>query len=69
MSAYSFQSHSKTSQIRVLNLADGSSCLLSDDHAASDPVWLGDDDVAFIKASTNGCTTIVSQSARADSPQ
>ncbi|KAJ6786005.1 hypothetical protein PWT90_02985 [Aphanocladium album] len=54
VSTYSFETHSKTAQIRILSLKDGSSHLVSEDTGASDPVWLSDNEVAFFKGSDKG---------------
>ncbi len=54
-SSYSFESHSKTSEIRVLDIATGETRLLSNDGAASEPKWLGDGhEVVWLKEGENG---------------
>ncbi|KIN04004.1 hypothetical protein OIDMADRAFT_194096 [Oidiodendron maius Zn] len=45
VSTYSFQFHSKTSEIRVLDIKTGQSKLLSSDGTASEPTWLLDNDL------------------------
>lgn len=62
VSSYSFKSHGKSSQIRVLNVKEGSSHLVSEDPAASEPFWITESDIAFLKPSDHGCTMLVSQS-------
>ncbi|UPK99270.1 hypothetical protein LCI18_010205 [Fusarium solani-melongenae] len=61
VSSYSFDKHAKSSQIRVLSIKDGSSHLISEDTAASDPIWIGKHEIAFIKTSDNGCSMLYSQ--------
>jgi dipeptidyl aminopeptidase/acylaminoacyl peptidase len=61
VSTYSFETHSKTSQIRVLSTRDGSSHLVSEDASAFEPVWLSEDEVIFFKPTDRGCTALVSQ--------
>lgn len=61
VSTYSFETHSKTFQIRVLNIRDGSSHLVSEDTAAGEPIWIGETEVAFIKNGDNGCSMLLSQ--------
>ena len=61
VSTYSFETHSKTSQIRVLSTRDGSSHLVSEDASAFEPVWLSKDEVIFFKPTDRGCTALVSQ--------
>lgn len=60
VSTYSFQSHSKTSEIRVLDLKTGQSELLSDGLTASEPTWLGDHNlVLWLKGGEKGTTGLV----------
>lgn len=61
MSSYSFETHSRSSSVRVLNIADGSSHIISEDPAASDPVWIAEKDVLYFKAGDKGCTNLWSQ--------
>lgn len=61
MSTYSFETHSKTAQIRVMNASDGTSALISEDLTASEPFWIGDSEIAYLKANDNGCTTLMYQ--------
>lgn len=42
VSTYSFENHSKKSEIRVLEVSTGNSFVLSDDEKASEPNWLGE---------------------------
>ncbi|KAG6219228.1 hypothetical protein E4U50_004881 [Claviceps purpurea] len=61
VSVYSFDTHSKSSQIRVLNTKEGTSHVVSKDSGASDPVWIGEKEVLYLKATENGCTMIMAQ--------
>ena len=61
MSSYSFETHSKSSSIRVLNIKDGCSHLVSEDPGASEPIWIGEKEVLYLKPGENGCTMIMSQ--------
>ncbi|GJN73134.1 hypothetical protein PLICBS_007210 [Purpureocillium lilacinum] len=61
VSSYSFETHSKSSSIRVLNIKDGSSHLVSEDPGASEPIWIGEKEVLYLKPGENGCTMIMSQ--------
>ncbi|RDL36839.1 uncharacterized protein BP5553_06191 [Venustampulla echinocandica] len=60
VSTYSFHSHSKTSEIRVLDIKTGQSELLTNDLAASEPTWLGDHNlVLWLKGGEKGTTELV----------
>ncbi|KPM45456.1 Dipeptidyl-peptidase 5 [Neonectria ditissima] len=61
VSTYSFETHSKSSQIRVLNINDGSSHLVSEDAGAAEPFWISEKEFAFIKTGDNGCSMLLSQ--------
>jgi pre-mRNA-splicing helicase BRR2 len=59
-SSYSFESHSKTSEIRVLDIASGQSTLLNNESKASEARWLGDGhEVVWLKEGENGNTSFV----------
>ncbi|KAL2757577.1 hypothetical protein ACRALDRAFT_2039978 [Sodiomyces alcalophilus JCM 7366] len=49
VSTYSFQTHSKTSQFRVLDIGTGNSSLLYEHNAYSDPNWVDDELILFLK--------------------
>lgn len=34
---------------------------MSEDSGASDPVWIGEKEVLYLKAAENGCTMIMAQ--------
>lgn len=58
--SYSFESHSKTSEIRILEIATGRSTLITNDPGASNPQWLGDgDQLVWLKSKANGNTSFV----------
>ena len=59
MSTYSFHDHKKTAQIRVLDIDSGDSQSLVEEPGASEPVWLEDDEVLYLKGGSNGSTTLV----------
>ena len=61
VSSYSFETHAKSSSIRVLNIKEGTSRVISEDLVATDPIWIGEQDVLFLKHGDNGCTMIMSQ--------
>ena len=60
ISTYSFESHSKTSEIRVLDLKNGQSKVLTKDVNASEPTWLGKDNLLlWLKGGERGTTSLV----------
>lgn len=60
VSTYSFDSHTKRSEIRLLDIATGQSRVLSSDTNVSEPVWLGDKDlVLWLKGGDKGTTSLV----------
>ncbi|EWY94252.1 hypothetical protein FOYG_07073 [Fusarium oxysporum NRRL 32931] len=61
ISSYSFESHSKSFQIRVLNIKDDSSHLVSEDAHVSDPIWIGEKEIALIRTNDNGCSSLYQQ--------
>lgn len=62
---YSFESHSKTNEIRVLDIATGRSALVTNDQGASNPQWLGDgDQLVWLKEKENGNTSFIIGDAR-----
>ncbi|KAG9236498.1 dipeptidyl-peptidase-like protein V precursor [Amylocarpus encephaloides] len=63
VTAYSFQTQKKTSEIRVLDIKTGRTKLLVNDAAASEPTWLGFDScVAWLKGAEKGTTELYSVS-------
>lgn len=61
VSSYSFETHSKSSQIRVLKPSDGSSQLVSEDASVYEPVWIGENEIAFLSPADRGCTALMAQ--------
>lgn len=60
VSTYSFQSHSKTSEIRLLDIKNGQSQLLCSEPGASEPTWLGEKNlVLWLKSGEKGTTELV----------
>lgn len=60
VSTYSFRTHSKTSEIRILDMKTGQSTLLTSDGRASEPTWLGDGDlVLYLQSAEKGATDLV----------
>ena len=59
--SYSFESHSKTNEIRVLDIRSGRSTLITNDSGASDPQWLDNssDRLIWLKVKGNGNTSLV----------
>ncbi|KAE8346850.1 hypothetical protein BDV24DRAFT_122319 [Aspergillus arachidicola] len=63
--SYSFESHAKTSEIRVLDITTGRSSLITNDPSASSPQWLGNDDrLIWLKTKANGNTSFIVGHAR-----
>lgn len=62
-SSYSFSSHSKTNEIFVLEIASGKTTLLTKDVKASEPKWLSDRDLVWLKETENGNTSFVVSNA------
>lgn len=67
MSTYSFHDHKKTAQIRILDIASGDSQSLVEEAGASEPVWLSDDEVLYLKSGSSGSTSLIIQ--RVGSPE
>lgn len=60
VSTYSFQSHSKTNEIRVLDIKTGQTKLLVSDLGVSEPTWLGEGSlVLWLKGGEKGTTNLV----------
>jgi len=67
VSTYSFQSHTKSAEIRILDIQNGQTKLLSSDSNASEPTWLGDKNlVLWLKGGEKGTTSLIL--ADADNP-
>jgi hypothetical protein len=60
VSTYSFQTHSKTNEIRALDIKTGQTTLLVSDLGASEPTWLGEGNlVLWLKGGEKGTTNLV----------
>jgi Tol biopolymer transport system component len=60
VSTYSFSSHSKTSEIRVLDIKTGQTKLVTNDAQASEPRWLGEKNlVLWLKGGEKGTTQLL----------
>lgn len=59
VSTYSFEEHTKKSEIRILDVASQQTTLVTDNKTASDPVWLDDDTIILLKSGENGATSVV----------
>lgn len=59
-SSYSFQSHTKATEICVLEVSTGAVTVLSRDPKASEPTWLGEGhELAWLKEGENGNTSVI----------
>ena len=64
VATYSFESHKKTNEIRVLNLATGQSTLITNEEKTSEPNWLGDKTELFwLKEAEKGHTKLIAGDA------
>ncbi|KAI9373192.1 Alpha/Beta hydrolase protein [Aspergillus egyptiacus] len=62
---YSFESHTKTNEIRVLDITTGRSALITNDAGSSSPQWLDNtDQLVWLKAKPNGNTSVIIGDAR-----
>ncbi|KAK5657091.1 hypothetical protein OQA88_3619 [Cercophora sp. LCS_1] len=59
VSSYSFETHKKTTQIRVLDIESGQSSVLVEDLAVSEPTWLSNDEFLYLGAGEKGTTSIM----------
>lgn len=59
VSTYSFDTHSKSSEIRVLDIKTGSSKVLSSDKGTSEPTWLEKDLLLWLKGGEKGTTNLI----------
>ena len=58
VSTYSFESHSKSAELRVLNIKTGQSTLLSDDLNASEPAWVEGNTAIWLSSGDKGVTNL-----------
>ena len=59
VSTYSFEEHSKKSEIRILDVASQQTSLVTDDKTASEPTWIDDDNILLLKSGDDGVTTVL----------
>ncbi|KAJ5899859.1 Helicase C-terminal [Penicillium taxi] len=58
--SYSFESHSKSNEIRVVDIESGRSALVTNDLSASNPQWLGGgNQLVWLKTKSNGNTSFI----------
>lgn len=58
VSTYSFEAHKKTSEIRILDISNGQSTLVTNDEKASEPHWV-EDQILFLRGGEKGVTSLV----------
>lgn len=58
VSTYSFETHAKTSELRVLDIQTGDSHELATDDDISDLNWLDEDHFACLQAEKDGTTSV-----------
>lgn len=64
VSTYSFESHKKTSEIKVLDISSGTQSLVTNAEGTSEPSWLGGgNELLWLKAGEKGHTQLVVGSA------
>lgn len=59
VSTYSFAEHAKKSEIRILDVANQQTSLVTDDKTASEPTWLDDDTILLLSSNDDGSTNVV----------
>ncbi len=59
VSQYSFESHSKSYAIKVLDLKTGSSTVLYEDPAYTEPTWISDREFVFVANRNNTGTSLL----------
>ncbi|KAI8316222.1 Dipeptidyl-peptidase 5 [Colletotrichum sp. SAR11_59] len=59
VSTYSFESHSKTAQTRVLDVQSGHSTLLYEDQSYNDATWISDQEIVLLRSGEKGTTSLV----------
>ena len=59
VSRYSFSTHQKSSEIRVVDLKNGQSRALTEKLGVKDPAWAFDDQVLWLHAGKDGTTDLV----------
>ncbi len=60
VSTYSFESHKKTTEIKVLDIATGQSTLITNEEKTSEPHWLGrGNELLWLQSTEKGATKLV----------
>jgi dipeptidyl aminopeptidase/acylaminoacyl peptidase len=59
VSSYSFAEHAKKSEIRVMDAESQQTSLITDDKSASDPTWIDDETIVYLKSEDDGTTRII----------
>ena len=61
VTTYSFESHKKTSEIRVLDIGNGQSTLVTSEEKSSEPHWVGEDSetLLWLKEGEKGVTQLL----------
>ncbi|KAI1847336.1 hypothetical protein JX266_006561 [Neoarthrinium moseri] len=59
VSTYSFESHSRTAAIKVLDIKTGNSTTLYEDQAYSEPTWLSDSQFLLVKSGDKGSSHLL----------
>jgi hypothetical protein len=59
VSTYSFQSHSRISEIRILDIGNGQSTILTSDSNVSEATWLHDNVLVWLQGEEKGMTKLV----------
>ena len=59
VSTYSFAEHAKKSEIRLLDVANQQTSLVTDNKSASEPVWIDDETIVLLVSEDDGTTSVV----------
>jgi len=59
VSTYSFAQHAKKSEIRIMDAESQETSLITDDKSTSEPTWIDDDTIVYLKSEEDGTTSIV----------
>lgn len=59
VSTYSFESHKKTTEIKVLDMSNGLQSLITNAEGTSEPNWLGGGELLWLKSEGKGNTQLV----------
>jgi hypothetical protein len=58
VATYSFAEHTKTSELRTLDVESQQTSLITDDTKASEPLWLDDNTVVLLNKGEGGVTNV-----------